>query len=78
MAQQQPKRPVDEAGDPIHHTRKMGAMLADIRDHLRADIERVDEPQFRAMFETAAEVLGGIIAAFQHYESKTESAWKRP
>ena len=42
MAQQQPKRPVDEAGDPIHHTRKMGAMLVDIRDHLRADIERVE------------------------------------
>jgi len=78
MAQQQPKRPVDAAGDPIHHTRKMGAVLEDVRDHLRADIERVDEPQFRAMFETAAEVLGGIITAFQHYESKTESAWKRP
>ena len=77
MAQQQPKRPVDEAGDPIHHTRKMGAMLEGVRDHLRADIERVDEPQFKAMFETAAEVLGGLVTAFRHYEQKSEPAWKQ-
>jgi hypothetical protein len=47
------------------------------RDHLREDIERVDEPQLKAMFETSAEVLGGLVKAFKHYEQKNESAWRR-
>jgi hypothetical protein len=29
------------------------------------------------MFETAAEVLGGLMKAFQDYEKKNESAWRR-
>jgi len=28
------------------------------KDHLRQDIEKADEPQLRAMFETSAAVLG--------------------
>jgi hypothetical protein len=30
----------------------------------------------KAMFETFAEVLDGLIQAFQHYEQKGESAWR--
>jgi hypothetical protein len=44
-----------EQADPRHHTRKMQARLREIMDHLREDIKKVDEPQFKAMFETAAE-----------------------
>ena len=32
----------------------------------------MDEPQLKAMFETAAEVLGGLIKAFRDYEHKNE------
>ena len=42
-----------------------------------APIGRIDEPQFKAMFETAAEVLGGLVTAFRHYEDKSERAWTR-
>jgi len=62
--------------DPHHHTRKMRTRLKEIVDHLRADIEKVDDPQLKAMFETSAEVLGGLIKAFQDYEQKNESAWR--
>ena len=58
--------------DPRHHTQKMQKALQEIRDHLRKDIEKVDEPQLKAMFETSAEVLGGLIKAFRHYEP----AWR--
>ena len=51
--------------------------MQEINDHLREDIEKVDEPQLKAMFETSAEVLGGLIKAFQDYEQKNESAWRR-
>ena len=62
--------------NPIHHTRKMTARLQETIRHLRTDIEKVDEPRFRAMFETAAEVLGGLVKAFEDYERKNERAWR--
>lgn len=62
--------------DPRHHTQKMQKALEDIRNHLREDIQKVDEPQLRAMFETSAEVLGGLEKAFKDYEQKNEKAWR--
>jgi hypothetical protein len=72
---QQAAASLDER-DPLHHTRKMTARVQELVEHLRADIEQVDEPRFRAMFETAAEVLGGLAKAFQDYEKKGERAWR--
>ena len=65
--------------NPIHATtpRRCRRPLQQIKDHLRDDIEKVDEPQLKAMFETAAEVLGGLIKAFRDYEQKNESAWSK-
>jgi uncharacterized membrane-anchored protein YhcB (DUF1043 family) len=56
-------------------TQKMQKALQEIKEHLREDIAKVQEPQLKAMFETSAEVLGGLQKAFQDYESKNESAW---
>jgi hypothetical protein len=63
--------------DPCHHSRKMRQRLNETIGHLRQDIDKVDEPQFKAMFETSAEVLGGLVKAFQDYEQKNEGAWRR-
>lgn len=65
-----------EERDPRHHTRAMRKALQDIKRHLREDIEKVDEPQLKAMFETSAEVLAGLDKAFQDYELKNERAWR--
>lgn len=62
--------------DPKHHTQKMRQRLEETMAHLREDIGKVDEPQFKAMFETSAEVLGGLVKAFRDYEQKNEKAWK--
>ena len=35
--------------DPRHHTQKMQIRLQETMDQLRKDIEKVDEPQLRAM-----------------------------
>ena len=51
--------------------------FADTVTHLREDIEKVDDPQFKAMFETSAEVLGGLIKAFDDFERKNEPAWRQ-
>jgi hypothetical protein len=63
--------------DPRHHTETMQARLQETIDHLRSDIDKVSEPQLRAMFETAAEVLSGLKKAFSDYEKKNEKAWRK-
>jgi hypothetical protein len=62
--------------DPRHHTQMMQHRLQEMMDHLRQDIGKFDEPQLKAMFETAAEVLGGLKKAFSDYEQKNETAWR--
>ena len=63
--------------NPQYHTQKMKTRLQDTVTHLREDIQKVDEPQLKAMFETSAEVLGGLIKAFSDYEKKNEAAWRK-
>ena len=62
--------------DPRYHTQRMRQALQEIRDHLQQDIEKIDEPQLKAMFETSAEVIGGLEKAFSDYEQKNEPAWQ--
>lgn len=61
--------------DPRHHVQKMQKALRE-KKHLREDIVKVDEPQLKAMFETTAEVIGGLEKAFHDYEQKNEAAWR--
>ncbi len=63
--------------NPQHHTEKMKARIQEIVTHMREDIQKVDEPQLKAMFETSAEVLGGLMKAFSDYEKKNEAAWRK-
>lgn len=40
------------------------------------DVSKVSDPTAQALFETAAEVLNGLVKAFGHFERKREGAWK--
>jgi len=62
---------------PQHHIQKMKKRLEETVTHLRQDIGKVDEPQLAAMFETSAEVLTGLVKAFDDYEKKNEAAWRK-
>lgn len=64
-----------EDNDPLHHTANMQKRFDELIAHLRADITKIDEPQAKAMFEAAAEVIGGLSEAFRDYENKSEPAW---
>lgn len=74
MQQRQTSQPTH--GDPQHHVRHMRRRFEELIDHLRSDIETIDEPRCRAMFETSAEVLGGLNKAFHDYQAKNEAAWR--
>ena len=62
--------------DPRYHTANVLAALDDLIRHLREDTREFDEPKAQALFETSAEVLGGLRMALQHYESGAEPAMR--
>ena len=64
------------AKDPRAHTASVRKEFRILIDHLRGDIEKIDDPKAEALFETTGEVISGLDAAFEHYEEKSESAWK--
>jgi hypothetical protein len=51
-------------------------MLRDLRDRARADIDRVRDPKAQALFETTAEVLQGLMKAYEDFAAKNEKAWQ--
>lgn len=65
------ERPED---DPIRHTQKVKERFDDLIEPLRSDVGKVGDPQAKALFETSAEVLGGLHQAFTDYEEE-EAAW---
>jgi hypothetical protein len=62
--------------DPRHHTIKLKGMLNDVITHAREDVGKVHDPKAQALFETTAEVLGGLVTAFEHFEQRAEAAWR--
>ena len=62
--------------DARHHTIRIRDMLSEVRDHLREDIGKINEPRAEALFETTAETLDGLITAFEDYERGQEEAWQ--
>jgi len=66
----------ETSSDPRVHCENIERQLTEIVDHLRKDIERVDEPQFKALCETSAEVIGALRTSFQHYAKGSEPAWR--
>jgi hypothetical protein len=70
-----PENPYPESS-PLHHTTNIKGMLSELTNHLREDVGKVSEPKAQALFETSAEVIGGLMKAFDDYERKDEQAWK--
>jgi hypothetical protein len=62
--------------NPIHHTLKINVQLRQLIDHLPEDVGKVTEPKAQALFEASAEVLTGLVKAFDDYEKKNEAAWR--
>jgi hypothetical protein len=65
-----------DKNDPVRRTRKVRRHFKQLMGELRNDVEKIVEPQARALLETSAEVLGGLAKALKDYETKREKAWK--
>ena len=68
-------KPLSES-DPIHHTQKIKAQMSQLIEHLRGDVGKVTEPKAQALFETSAEMLTGLLKAFDDYKKKGKAAWR--
>jgi hypothetical protein len=62
--------------DPRRHTARIKAMLSDVITHAREDVDKVADPKARALFETTAEVVQGLVRAYDHFEQKSKAAWR--
>ena len=62
--------------NPVHYTQKIKVRMRQLIDHLREDVGKVTEPKAQALFETSAEVVTGLVKAFEDYEKKGEEAWR--
>ena len=61
---------------PSWQLQKIKAQVRQLIDHLREDVGKVTEPKAQALFETSAEVLTGLVKAFDDYKKKSEEAWR--
>jgi hypothetical protein len=50
--------------------------LTDLAGSLESEIGKVDDPKAQVLFETSREVLKGLATAFDHYEHRSEQAWR--
>jgi hypothetical protein len=50
-------------------------MLNETAEHARSDVSKVSDPKAQALFETTAEVLKGLVKAFEDFEQRSEPAW---
>jgi len=55
----------------------MQQALTDLVDQARKDIDRVDDPQFKAILETTAEVLIGLRKTLEDYGEGREKVWQK-
>ncbi len=63
--------------DPHFHVDNIRGMLDQVAQHAREDAGKVDDARAKALFETTAETLQGLIKAYDHYEQGREEAWRR-
>jgi hypothetical protein len=63
--------------DPRHHTANIKGMLSEAAQHCRDDVEKIHDPKAQALFETTAEVLKGLVTAYDHFEQASEPAFRR-
>jgi predicted AlkP superfamily phosphohydrolase/phosphomutase len=66
-----------QTSNPMEHTANVKKEFKTLIDHLRNDIEKINDPQGKALFEVSAEVLIGLEKAFTDYEEKKEPAWRK-
>lgn len=62
--------------DATERSMYLKGRLSEIITEARMDLGDIDDPKAQALFETTAEVLAGLVTAFDHYKGRSEPAWQ--
>ncbi len=62
--------------DPRDLARHARQLMQSLQDLLRENVAATADPKAQALFETSAEVLGGLATAFDHFDRRAENAWQ--
>ncbi|MBC7300065.1 MAG: hypothetical protein H5T78_03820 [Nocardia sp.] len=60
---------------PAEQSAHLRSLLTEVIKLARTDIGTVSDPKAQALFETTAQVCGGLCHAFDHYATR-EPAWR--
>jgi hypothetical protein len=69
------KRTRHAENESVPNHSRLREMLAEAVRQARQDVAKSTDPKQRALLETTAEVLDGLIRACDHAEQKSEPAW---
>jgi len=64
-----------ESSDPKEHAQTIERYIYELKLFCHDEIKAVSDPKAKALFETTAEVLGGLEKAFSDYQSENLGAW---
>ncbi len=64
-----------DSADPRLHAENIQHSLQDLIEDVRQDLAKVEEPEFRTLLETTAEVLAGLQTAFKQYNERAETSF---
>ncbi len=67
-------RPI--GNDPRRYTGPIRQKLGELAREMRDDSKKVQDERAAALLETGAEVVAGLLQAFEDYEAKNEAAWR--
>jgi hypothetical protein len=65
---------VETSTDPKVHFDHVRTLLHEVERLVRAEFLRVDDPKAQTLFETTAEVVCGLIKAYDRAESRSDTA----
>lgn len=64
-----------ESTDPKEHAQNIERYIYELKNFCHEEIKAVSDPKAKALFETTAEVLGGLEKAYSDYQSENLGAW---
>lgn len=66
-----------DSSNPHEHTARLSRQFRELIDHLHEDVQKVNDPKAKALFEVSAGVMEALLKSFSDYDKKTnEAAWK--
>jgi hypothetical protein len=76
MQSPQTNMPGKQMPDSKQSTTQIKNMLRDVKDRCRQEANSVNNPKVEALLETTAEVVQGLMTAYEDYEKGQEKAWQ--